>query len=58
MKTKFENPTGVQELCRKLRVQLDELALTIEKQDTTSEEKQRRTRLLLQLKKQLNDLSI
>jgi HD superfamily phosphohydrolase len=58
MKTKFEHSTGVQELCRRLKGQLDDLAVTIEKTDVSKEEKARRAKLLEQLRKQLNELSI
>jgi hypothetical protein len=59
MKTKIETPTsGVQELCRRLKVQLDDLAVTIERTDVTKEEKARRAKLLENLQKQLRELSI
>jgi len=57
MKPKSENrASGVQELCRKLKIQLDELAVTLD-QTLPVEEKQRRTKLMEQLKQQLAELS-
>jgi hypothetical protein len=47
---------GVQDLCRKLKEQLEELAVTIEN-NLPKEELARRTKLLEQLKQQLADLS-
>ncbi len=47
---------GVQDLCRKLKEQLEELAVTIEN-NLPKEEVQRRTQLLEQLKQQLSELS-
>lgn len=48
--------TGVQELCQKLKLQLDDLAVTIEN-TLPAEEKNRRSKLMEQLKQQLADLS-
>ena len=56
MKNKTETlGTGVQELCRKLKMQLDELSVVIERRP--SEAELRRKALMEQLKRQLSDLS-
>lgn len=47
---------GVQDLCRKLKDQLEELAVTIEN-TLPKEELARRTKLMEQLKQQLAELS-
>jgi hypothetical protein len=47
---------GVQDLCRKLKDQLEELAVTIES-TLPKEELARRTKLMEQLKQQLAELS-
>jgi hypothetical protein len=57
MKSKNEGPSGVQELCRKLKLQLDELAVTMAAPNLPNEEKARRTELMEQLKRQLVELS-
>jgi len=58
MKAKSESHSGVQDLCRKLKLQLDELADTLATApDLPDEEKSRRTELLQQVKKQLTELS-
>ena len=49
-------PSGVQDICRKLKAQLEELEVTLE-QSLPIEEKERRTKLLLELKRQLAELS-
>jgi len=56
MKQKSEATPGMQELCRKLKIQLDELAITFEPKRNT-EDDTRRTKLMEQLKKQLAELS-
>lgn len=56
MKHKSENTSGMQELCRKLKVQLDELTLPIENK-RNAEDDARRTKLMEQLKRQLAELS-
>lgn len=48
--------SGVQDLCRKLKEQLEELAVTIENK-LPKEDVARRTQLLEQLKQQLAELS-
>lgn len=58
MKQKSENSTAVQDLCRKLKIQLDELAVTlVETSPLPNEEKNRRSQLMEQLKEQLAELS-
>jgi hypothetical protein len=58
MKHRSENrASGVQDLCRKLKVQLDELAVALVQQTLPLEEKQRRLELMKQLKRQLEELS-
>lgn len=58
MKHKNENSTVVQDLCRKLKIQLDELAVTLVEPSTLpNEEKSRRSKLMEQLKEQLAELS-
>ena len=48
--------SGVQDLCRKLKEQLEELNITID-QSLPKEEVARRTKLMEQLKQQLAELS-
>jgi hypothetical protein len=50
---------GVREICRKLKLQLDELGVAIEAEivDLPAQEKSRRTVLMEQLKEQLAELS-
>lgn len=56
MKPKDERPSGVHELCRRLKIQLDELA--VEMAPTLPvEEQTRRSQLMEQLKRQLAELS-
>jgi hypothetical protein len=55
MKNKSETSAGVQELCRKLKLQLEELAVTIEPKP--NEDESRRLKLMEQLKQQLAELS-
>ncbi|HMN68991.1 MAG TPA: hypothetical protein PKC28_10675 [Bdellovibrionales bacterium] len=55
-KDKREIPTGMQDLCRKLKVQLDELAVEIDT-SMSREEQLRRSKLMELLKKQLGELS-
>lgn len=51
-------PTGVQEICRKLKDQLEELANQLNLENPlVTEEKRRRTQLMEQLKEQLAELS-
>ena len=51
MKQKTENSTAVQDLCRKLKIQLDELAVTlVEPSALPKEERNRRSELMQQLK--------
>lgn len=58
MKSKSVRPNGVQELCRRLKIQLEDLNETMEVESTLPvEEKSRRVRLMEQLKQQLNELS-
>ena len=58
MKQKSENSSIVQDLCRKLKIQLDELAVTLEEPSKNAqEEKTRRSELMEQLKEQLAELS-
>ena len=58
MKPKNESHSSVQELCRKLKIQLDELTVTLEAApELPDEEKSRRTQLMEQLKRQLSELS-
>ncbi len=57
MKQKSDNSLlGVQELCRKLKIQLDELAVEVDT-TLTDEDKARRKKLMEQLKEQLSELS-
>jgi hypothetical protein len=56
MKQKSESHQGVQELCRKLKIQLDELAVEVDT-TLTDEDKTRRAKLMEQLKEQLAELS-
>jgi hypothetical protein len=57
MKPKSETSLlGVQELCRKLKIQLDELAVEVDT-TLTDEDKVRRKKLMEQLKEQLSELS-
>ena len=57
MKQKTEKPSAVQELCQKLKIQLDELAVTLA-QTLPLEEQARRAKLMEHLKQQLADLSL
>jgi hypothetical protein len=56
VKQKPDSHTGVQDLCKKLKIQLDELSVVVD-QTLSNEEKARRKNLMEQLKKQLADLS-
>lgn len=56
MKNKSEKPEAVKDLCRKLKIQLDELAVSTEN-PLPLEEKSRRLKLMEQLKEQLAELS-
>lgn len=61
MKTKNENANaGVQDLCRRLKLQLEELSQDLgeEKSKADEEDQARREKLLERLKKQLADLSL
>ena len=55
MKNKSDAATGVQELCRKLKLQLEELAVVQEPKP--KEDEIRRVQLMEQLKQQLAELS-
>ncbi|NJM10313.1 MAG: hypothetical protein HC883_05500 [Bdellovibrionaceae bacterium] len=58
MRDKRTIPSGVQDLCRKLKVQLEELSLELTHQPTLpNEEVVRRSQLLERLKAQLAELS-
>ncbi len=57
MKTKSHNAMSVQQLCRKLKIQLEQLAVTLEEPCLPVEEQSRRTKLMEQLKQQLAELS-
>ena len=59
MKDKRTLPAGLDDICRKLKLQLDELKLEMvaEPDPIDAEEKQRRALLMEQLKQQLTDLS-
>lgn len=57
MKHKSESiPLGVQELCRKLKLQLEELSVEAEPAPP-DEDEARRNQLMEQLKRQLTELS-
>ncbi len=56
MKQKHGRTTLVQDLCRKLKLQLDELAIEVD-QSPAIEEKDRRNKMMEQLKQQLAELS-
>jgi hypothetical protein len=56
MKAKNNGATSVQQLCRKLKIQLEELAVTLER-ELPVEEQSRRSKLMEQLKQQLAELS-
>ncbi len=56
MKNKTDKPEAVKDLCRKLKIQLDELSVTID-DPLPREEKARRSKLMEQLKEQLEALS-
>ncbi len=59
MKDKRNLPSGLQDLCRKLKLQLEELNLEIDTEPVLAdEEKERRTQLMEQLKQQLLELSL
>ena len=60
MKEKRNLPAGLNDLCRKLKLQLDELNLEMEAEPDPQdlEEKRRRALLMEQLKQQLTDLSL
>ena len=60
MKEKRNLPAGLNDLCRKLKLQLDDLKLEMEAEPDPKdlEEKQRRAALMEQLKQQLSDLSL
>ncbi len=57
MKTKPQSHIGVQELCRKLKDQLDELAEVISTKPESEFETQSHLELMEQLKRQLQELS-
>jgi hypothetical protein len=57
MKNKSETASGLQELCRKLKLQLDELNITLEPDTDAREDEERRNQLMEQLKRQLAELS-
>jgi hypothetical protein len=56
VKQKFDGHHGVQELCRKLKIQLAELSVEVDT-SLSQEEKARRSRLLERLQQQLAELS-
>jgi len=57
-KQQTESASGVQDLCRKLKLQLDELSVpVVERKKAPSEDEVRRGKLMEELKKQLADLS-
>lgn len=60
MKDKRNLPAGLNDLCRKLKLQLDELKLEMvaEPDLEDEEEKRRRALLMEQLKQQLSELSL
>jgi hypothetical protein len=60
VKEKRNLPAGLNDLCRKLKLQLDELKLEMEAEPDPleQEEKRRRALLMEQLKRQLSDLSL
>lgn len=60
MKDKRNLPAGLNDLCRKLKLQLDELKLEMiaEPDLEDEEEKRRRASLMEQLKQQLSELSL
>lgn len=59
MKDKRNLPSGLQDLCRKLKLQLEELNLQIDTEPALpDEEKERRNMLMEQLKRQLSELSL
>ena len=57
IKDKREIPSGVQELCRKLKLQLEELAVVSAHDTQANEDVIRRRELMEQLKQQLAELS-
>ncbi len=58
MKNKTEQQNGVQDLCRKLKLQLDGLNFTMNLESALPDEEQARRLLLMeQLKRQLAELS-
>lgn len=56
MKNKNEPAGSVQELCRKLKLQLDELSVVVE-QKLPKEDELRRSKLMEELKRQIAELS-
>lgn len=56
MKHKRDATTGVQELCRKLKLQLEELAVEVAPDPKPEEERAQRTKLMERLKAQLAEL--
>ena len=58
-KQQTETASGVQDLCRKLKMQLDELSVShvVERKKAPSEDEIRLKKLMEELKKQLADLS-
>lgn len=57
MKSRSETAAGLQELCRKLKLQLDELAATRDRQPPDPNDELRKRKLMEQLKRQLAELS-
>lgn len=55
--SKTQVHSGVQDLCQKLKIQLDELSAVIVDQSDSKDEQIRRQELMEQLKQQLADLS-
>lgn len=58
MKDKTSGHAGVQDLCRKLKEQLDQLTDTVVDEAASTEEKNRRKDLMERLKAQLTELSL
>ncbi len=56
MKNKIENTSVVQDLCRKLKLQLDELSVRLEP-EAPKEDERLRSQLMERLKAQLAELS-
>ncbi|MGE4133218.1 MAG: hypothetical protein AB7F86_16365 [Bdellovibrionales bacterium] len=57
MKTNIDRHTGVQELCQRLKDQLEALNEIMAKPDSDLENRQRHSELMEKLKRQLEELS-